>query len=63
MEDGAVDGERWYSVTVASAKTNIPERTLRWLIATGRLRAVRPAGLRMVRIPESALAELMAGPA
>jgi excisionase family DNA binding protein len=59
--DDEAAAERWFTVSEVYARTRIPERTLRALIATGRLRAVRPAGLRMVRVPESAVAELMAG--
>jgi excisionase family DNA binding protein len=50
--------ERLLTVVEVVRQIGLSERTVRGLIATGRLRAVRPFGLRAVRVPESALEEI-----
>jgi excisionase family DNA binding protein len=42
-----------------AARARLSERTVRAMIADGRLPSVRPFGLRIVRVPESALLSLM----
>jgi excisionase family DNA binding protein len=56
----AHDEERYLRVRDVVARTGFAERTIRQWISTGRLTTIRPAGLRAVRIPESAVAALMA---
>lgn len=53
------EADRLLRVEEVSARTGLAQRTIRQLIAEGRLPVVRPFGLRAVRIPESALASLM----
>lgn len=48
-------------VADAALRTGLSERTIRRLIAEGKLAVVRPAAVRAVLIPESALSSLMAG--
>jgi predicted DNA-binding transcriptional regulator AlpA len=56
----AHDEERYLRVRDVVAKTGFAERTVRQLIASGRLTTVRPAGFkRVVRVPESAIVALM----
>ena len=50
---------RVLTVREVVATTGLSERTIRGLIATGRLPAIRPKGLRVVRIPETAIQRLM----
>jgi excisionase family DNA binding protein len=45
------------SVASVVSRTGLSERTIRGEIASGRLKAIRPGGLRSVRVPASALAE------
>jgi len=40
-------------------RTGLTERTVRAMIADGRLPAIRPAGVRIVVVPASAVRELM----
>ena len=49
---------RLYSVREAEVITALSERTIRKLIAEGRLGVVRPLGMRTVRIPEAELERL-----
>jgi len=53
------DRLRLLSVSDVVGLTGLSERSIRGLVASGRLRAVRPAGLRVVRIPERAVLELL----
>jgi len=54
-----MEHERWLSVAEVVARTGLAERTVRKLIAGGRLPVHRPRGLRVVRIPERALEALI----
>ena len=54
-------GERFLSVAEITAKWGVSERSVRALIASGRLPVVRPAGLRLVRVPQSAVERVMQG--
>lgn len=49
------------TVAVVCRHTGFTERTIRAAIAKGRLRIVRPGGLRSVRVPASALEEWLRG--
>jgi excisionase family DNA binding protein len=51
--------DRLLSVNDVVDRTSLSERMVRRLIAEGRLRAVRLAGMRAVRVPESALSSLL----
>ncbi len=51
--------ERALRVRDVVARTSLSERTIRQMLADGRLPAIRPRGLRIVRIPESAVEKLM----
>jgi excisionase family DNA binding protein len=51
--------EQLFTVTDVAERLRISERSVWQLIARGRLTTVRPAGLRVVRIPERSLAALM----
>lgn len=50
---------RYLTVGQVVSQTGLAERTVRAMLASGRLPAVRPAGLRVVRVPEYAVLELM----
>ena len=51
--------DRVLTVREVVATTGLSERTIRGLIAKGRLPVIRPKGLRVVRIPEIAVQRLM----
>jgi excisionase family DNA binding protein len=55
--------ERFLSVKDVVARTGVSERTIRALISRGQLPSVRPAGLRVVRIPERFVTALMSAKA
>jgi excisionase family DNA binding protein len=50
--------ERWLTIRAVSDRTGLGERTIRRAIAEGKLAAIRPLGLRTVRVPERALSRL-----
>ncbi len=51
--------DRFLKVSEVGALTGLSERTIRAMLADGRLRAVRPAGLRVVRVSEAEIKRLM----
>jgi excisionase family DNA binding protein len=50
---------RFLSVAEVVRLTGLSERTVRMMISDGRLPVIRPDGLRVVRVPESAVEKLM----
>jgi excisionase family DNA binding protein len=50
---------RFITVSEVVERTGLAERTVRAMVADGRLPAIRPQGLRIVRIPERAVEKLM----
>lgn len=52
--------EQLYKVHEVCDLSRLKERVVRQMIADGRLRAVRLRGVRAIRVPASALAELIA---
>ncbi len=53
------EAERFLTVREAAARGRLSVRTIWTLISRGALRVARPAGLRVVRIPESEFERLM----
>lgn len=53
--------DRLWSVAEVTARTGLSERTIRAMIADGRLPVIRLVGLRAVRVPEAAVFRLMQG--
>jgi excisionase family DNA binding protein len=47
------------TVSETAAALRLGERTVRGMIADGRLPVVRPAGLRVVRVPSAAVRRLL----
>jgi excisionase family DNA binding protein len=56
-----MNSERYLTVAEFASRTRLSERTVRHLIASGRLPVARPSGVRAIRIPDSAVARFMAG--
>jgi excisionase family DNA binding protein len=54
---GALD--RLLTVREVVVATGLSERTIRGMIASGRLTVIRPGGLRAVRISEAAVHQLL----
>ena len=57
-----MDTERWLSVNEVVRQTGLSERTIRGLIAAGRLPIVRLHGVRAIRVPAGAVVALIGGP-
>lgn len=60
METAVIE-EEVLRVPQIARRTGLTERTIRQMIADGRLPAIRPAGVRIVVVPASAVRELMHG--
>lgn len=60
-----MDGPIGRFLTVADVVhlTGLSERTVRAMVSDGRLPAIRPLGVRVVRVPEGAVRALMGPPA
>jgi excisionase family DNA binding protein len=59
MQIPVIEPEHVLRVPEITRMTGITERTIRQMIADGRLPAIRPAGVRIVVVPASAVRELM----